>query len=171
MKDNTYKLMDGDFSPGCRSTWKSCHTTEHLFIGVRCFDPDMANTIDDFLALHDCDLLDLQLETRSLWPAFRFYVTPGGKTTQRVCDESVWDSSVFKGGDYWSVIFRFPIATLKKYGFNGRELRMNITRSKPGIDKNCHIIQQSWQPKKMVFSHLPYNSDNPSNFGRLVFQN
>ncbi len=170
MKNNTYTMLDGDFSPGCRTNWKACHTAEHLYIGIRCIEPEPAKTIDDFVRLGDSDLVELQLEPRSLWPAFRFYITPGGKTTQRVCTEEIWESSVAKDDDCWSAIVRIPIKELKKYGFNGKDMRLNITRSKPGSTEDCWIIQQCWHPKKMIFSRLLYNADDPSaNFGTMCF--
>ena len=152
LKDKSYRVFDREFSPGCRTFWKTCYTDKYLYVGVYCYEPDMKGTIDDFIVLHDSDLLELQLEVRSLWPPFRFYITPGGRKTQRVCNESVWDISSYKGTDYWSVIFRFEFKTLDEYSFNGHTLRLNITRSKPGNTEDSFIIQQAWQPKKKRFS-------------------
>lgn len=168
LKDKSCRVLDREFSPGCRTFWKTCYTDKYLYVGVYCYEPDMNGTIDDFIVLHDSDLLELQLEVRSLWPSFCFYVTPSGRKTQRICDESVWDVSSYKGADYWSVIFRFAFKTLNKYSFNGHTLRLNITRSKPGNIEDCFIIQQAWQPKKADFPRLLYGLDvSACNYGEL----
>jgi hypothetical protein len=145
------------------AAWRVARDDERLFIYVSC--PLTAGDTPPLL-LGEGEHIDVAIEPRRLWPTHRFMVDPFGRThhgNKSVAPDTRWTASVAVDGRRWETRLSIPFVCLKRDGFDGLPMRINVDHVVPGVART------SWIERQPLRSRLCFGEDNPRDYGWLVF--
>ena len=140
--------------------WKAGCYDNDLFIGIRCF-------IDPKDNLYKDDNIEIRVEPVPMWPFPAFVINRDGTCYFKEIylsgfekDDYQWAVSTRKAKREWSAVVRIPLNTL---ALKQRErLKINIIRRNGPLDSR-------WVWCKPLQHRLIYGSENPEEFGWLLF--
>ncbi len=171
-KQKSFKLTEQDELFAGRSTsWKSCHTTDALYVMVHCDEPAIASMklqweLPEYEAT---DCVELIIEKQRLWPSQKFVTNAGGEILHVLSEtkkEYLWSATTFTAKKYWGVLFRIPWIALNFDAIPQKPLRINIKRVIPAATKGAHSAL-SWCGYHPLMHRLLLPPDNPADFGWL----
>jgi hypothetical protein len=162
-----------------QTTWQAGYDQRHLYVGIRCREPDMArlrNTHDQRNHIpypywnNDC--AGILIEPRRLWPNQILLANAAGARWQ--CWPSrhgePWRVSTWRGQDEWSLIFRIPLAFLREESQLDRPMRVDVIRAVPRPDLlNGERLIRWMEARHPQPYRLAFRRDNPADLGWLVF--
>ena len=134
------------------TVWKAGYTSDCLYFGFDCKEPDMSNlqvkgTDKNIRNQYINDCIELRIEPKRLWSCQSFIVnSEGARHHVQPGKESdyQWETSVCKYKDGWSVIIKIPFKSLGINIIKDQPFRINIIRIIPQPHLEKGEIFQMW---------------------------
>jgi hypothetical protein len=151
------------------ASWRVARDDQNLYVHVSCprgshGEPTQVIGAGEHIAV--------VIEPRRLWPTHGFMVDPFGRThhdDKTIIPDKRWSSvTVHTAGNRWEAHFTIPFVCLKREGFDGSPMRINVSRVVPGGPGGGEI--SSWIEHHPLRSRLLFGGDNPRDYGWLVFE-
>jgi len=138
-------------------TWKAGYDEEALYFGVCCRGATSLG-----------DTIEIRLEPRRLWPHRGFRVRADGSkwhiapTGFGNLEDDRWEVSVHRADGGWSAVVRIPFVCIERQKPRLKPLRVNVVR--------MGRIHSRWVLRPPLRSRLIWGTENPAEFGWLVFE-
>lgn len=115
----------------------------------------------------DDDHMIVSVEPRRLWPSHRFIVAAHGQRwhdNRALTPDVEWHCSVRVHDYSWEAVICIPLDRLEDSYCGHKPIRINIERRVPGA------LAMSWVKRHALRMRLIYGSDNPADYGWMLFQ-